>query len=393
MLKKMSWRSAAPIELSADEKGASEAARARSSGHRTLILVSSYRGQPSCSELTRLAAAGQRPRKDYVEVARLLNADVVDSTYIEDNALPVARALAGTVGYPAGQVAEAALRATRYDHICAWSERTGLPLALLFKIARRDADLVLVSSWLSGGAKSFMVGSLGVHTHCRAIVSYSTSQMDIAATRLGVPRNKLHLALQPVDEQFWRPSQGASTNLICSVGSSGRDYATLFAAIDHLDLELHVGVGAGDIPARGLERRLDRGAPPPNVTMRHFGPTELRNLYASARFVVLALEDVEYDAGVTALTEAMAMGKAVILTRTRGQLDVLRDGVQGLYVPPRDPRALRAAIEHLLAHPEEAQRMGRAGRALVEEKHALTSYVSRLAAIIRGTAATTALTL
>ena len=41
------------------------------------------------------------------------------------------------------------------------------------------------------------------------------------------------------------------------------------------------------------------------------------------------------------------------------------------------------AIEYLLAHPEEADRMGRAGRALVEKRHRLTSYVESLAAILR----------
>jgi glycosyltransferase involved in cell wall biosynthesis len=111
---------------------------------------------------------------------------------------------------------------------------------------------------------------------------------------------------------------------------------------------------------------------------------ELRDLYASARFAVLPLEDVESDCGVTALTEAMAMGKAVILTRTRGQIDVIEDGVQGMYVRPHDPQALRAAIEYLLAHPEEADRMGRAGRALAEERHTLTGFVEQLAATVRG---------
>jgi Glycosyl transferases group 1 len=79
----------------------------------------------------------------------------------------------------------------------------------------------------------------------------------------------------------------------------------------------------------------------------------------------------------------MAMGKAAIVTRTRGQVDVVREGVSGLYVPPGDARGLRQAIEHLLAHPEEAARMGRAGRELVEANHTLDRYVERVARIVR----------
>jgi hypothetical protein len=333
-----------------------------------------------------MAAAGERPRKDYVELAKLLDADVVDYQYMTERAAPLARAVAAKAGLPAGQVVEAALRGGRYGHVCAWSERIGLPLALVHKATGANRDLVLISSWLSGSTKALMVRRLRLHTHLRAIVSYSTSQIDIAVRRLGVPRDKLYLGLQPVDEHFWQPTTAAPSNLICAVGSSGRDYPTLFAAMSGLDLQLEMAVGAGDLPALALERRLGGAGPPPQVRMRHLRPSELRRLYASARFVVLPLEDVEYDAGVTALTEAMAMGKAVILTRTRGQLDVLRDGEQGLYVPAGDARALRAAIEHLIAHPAEAERMGRAGRTLVEEQHTLTAYVARLGRIIRGDA-------
>jgi glycosyltransferase involved in cell wall biosynthesis len=356
--------------------------RARSTGHRALILVTSYPGQPTCAELQREAAAGRGPRKDYVEIARLLGADVVDDSYLGRKATPVARVVARIAGRPAGEVVEAFLRGGDYDHVFAWPERIGLPLALLHQIAHVDRDVVVVAAWPSRGGKAFMLRRLQVHRRLRAIVCCSSAQLEIAATRLGVPRDKLHLLLQPVDELFWRPSPRAPARLICSVGSTARDYETLFSATRGLDLDVRIAVGRGDLRDRALERRLEAMLPL-NTTMEHLSPAELRDLYASARFVVLPLEDVEFDAGVTALTEAMAMGKAVIVTRTRGQIDLVEDGVQGIYVRPRDPGALRAAIEHLLAHPEEAERMGRAGRRLIEEHHTLTAYVERLAAVVR----------
>ena len=355
-------------------------------GARTLILVTSHPGQPTCSDLARQTRAGERPRKDYVELARLIGADVMDEAYLSEHATPLARTIARHANRPAGQAVEAFLRGGRYDHICAWSDRIGLPLALLHKLARVDRDLVLISSWLSAPKPAFMLRDLGVHTHLRAIVSYSSQQNRIAATRLGVPAHKLHLALQPVDEQFWRPETRPSRRLICSVGVSGRDYETLFDAVRGLDLDVRLAVGGGELPARALERQLERARPPANATMGHYRPLELRELYSASLFVVVPLQDMEYDAGVTALAEAMSMGKAVIVTRTRGQVDLIADGIQGIYVPPRDPRALRAAIEWLSANPAEARRMGQAGRRLVEERHTLTGYVAQLAGIVSGEA-------
>jgi glycosyltransferase involved in cell wall biosynthesis len=97
---------------------------------------------------------------------------------------------------------------------------------------------------------------------------------------------------------------------------------------------------------------------------------------------VIPLLDV--DADVSSIYEAMAMGKAVVVTRTRGQVDVIRDGEQGIYVPPGDPRALRAALEYLISHLAEAERMGRAGRALVEARHGLDTWVALVAGLARG---------
>ena len=106
-------------------------------------------------------------------------------------------------------------------------------------------------------------------------------------------------------------------------------------------------------------------------------------MYGDSRFVVMPLLNVRYQAGVTAILEAMAMGRAIICSRTPGQTDVIVEGETGLYVPPGDPAALRAAIECLLAHPEEAERMGRAGRRRVEQAMSLDGYVGCLHRYVR----------
>ena len=67
-----------------------------------------------------------------------------------------------------------------------------------------------------------------------------------------------------------------------------------------------------------------------------------------------------------AAVEAMAAGLAVVATRTGGLTEVVRDGETGLLVPPGDADALSAAMDRLLARPEERRAMGEAGRNLAQ---------------------------
>jgi glycosyltransferase involved in cell wall biosynthesis len=97
----------------------------------------------------------------------------------------------------------------------------------------------------------------------------------------------------------------------------------------------------------------------------------------------MPLEHVDFQAGVTALLEAMAMERAVICSRAPGQTDVVVEAENGTYVPLGDPAALRTAIERLLANPEQATRLGRGGRRTVEQGMSLDLYVERLSAFVR----------
>lgn len=60
--------------------------------------------------------------------------------------------------------------------------------------------------------------------------------------------------------------------------------------------------------------------------------------------------------------EAAAMGTPLVVTDIRGCREVVRDGIEGLLVPVRDPGRLAAAIQRLLADPELRSAMGAAAR-------------------------------
>jgi len=65
--------------------------------------------------------------------------------------------------------------------------------------------------------------------------------------------------------------------------------------------------------------------------------------------------------------EAMAAGKPVVATNIRGCREEVVHGGTGLLVPAKDPQALAHAIIQILCNPQEAKKMGEAGRKRAEE--------------------------
>jgi glycosyltransferase involved in cell wall biosynthesis len=93
---------------------------------------------------------------------------------------------------------------------------------------------------------------------------------------------------------------------------------------------------------------------PPNVEVR-LGVTfaELRDLYARASAVVISVHPDGYPhgsdcSGQTVLLDAMAMGCPVVISERAWVHEYVTDGDAALVVPPRDPEALRSAIEKLV---------------------------------------------
>lgn len=86
-------------------------------------------------------------------------------------------------------------------------------------------------------------------------------------------------------------------------------------------------------------------------------PSELGAYYARAAVVCVPSRREGYG---LAAREAMAYGRPLVATRVGGLTDL--DGSGVVLVPPRDPAALRAAIEDLLGDADERERRGAAAR-------------------------------
>jgi phosphatidylinositol alpha-mannosyltransferase len=67
------------------------------------------------------------------------------------------------------------------------------------------------------------------------------------------------------------------------------------------------------------------------------------------------------------LLEAMAAGKPIVASNIEGYSEVVRDGVEGLLVKPRDNEALASALSHLLRNKPLREKMGAMGRRRAED--------------------------
>lgn len=83
------------------------------------------------------------------------------------------------------------------------------------------------------------------------------------------------------------------------------------------------------------------------------------------------------------LTEAAAAGRPIVTTDVAGCRDVVQPGVNGLLVPPGDPRALADALETLVRDPGLRARFGRAGRRIALERFDQRVIIPRMLAIYR----------
>lgn len=85
--------------------------------------------------------------------------------------------------------------------------------------------------------------------------------------------------------------------------------------------------------------------------------------------VLLLPSDLE-SFGLAAL-EGMACGVPAVCSKVGGVPEVLRDGVEGYLVPPRDVETMAARALEILSDPDRRERMGRAAR-----QRALTEFCS-----------------
>jgi glycosyltransferase involved in cell wall biosynthesis len=262
-------------------------------------------------------------------------------------------------------------------------ETWGLPVAIAGAIVsrRRHAHIVYghrVYSpvWLR------LLHHLRSFLHIDGWICITEYQARLLRQLLGPCGVPVAAVSQGADTTFFDPVKASSSHrssYILSIGAEMRNYPLLFEAVRNLDVEVTVKASSTWMATA----RQQVTSVPPNVTLlsKHLSYPELRDLYAGASLVVLPLHDTPQAAGITTILEAMAMGKCVIATRSKGLPDALIDGVTGAITEPTSSK-LSQTIENLLSRPDWMKHLAMNSYQLVRQEASLEAHAAGIESFI-----------
>ncbi len=260
--------------------------------------------------------------------------------------------------------------------------------------AHRDEALVFACEALLGMKRPLIVAGRGTVYRLKpltrpwfwfrsrkvcAVVAVAEAVKE-ALIACGVAAHKIHVVYGSVDEEAFRPGVDGSTlraewsGTGCGTEASGpllvgnvaalvmkKGHEEFFEAAAKVRAQIpaarFVCIGAGK-PEKFREQIARLGIADRVVFAGH--RNDMPQVYAALDVVVSSSTKGEGLNG--AIREAMACGRAVVATDVGGNRELVRNGENGLLVPPGDAGALARAIVELLCNPERAQELGRAAR-------------------------------
>jgi glycosyltransferase involved in cell wall biosynthesis len=292
-------------------------------------------------------------------------------------------ALYGSGGYGGdfASILASLRRVNAADVVLSTVDTVGLPLVLLAHAGLVRTPIVYVAIGLPERLEQLRGPRIrtlytAALQRARAIVAYAESEADRLRDWLGPGAPPVVFVPFGVDLAQFSPERERRHRLdVVSVGADPRrDFALLAQVAQRRpDVTFHVVAG------REHERTL--GRVPENLTVETDVPLErVRERVAEARVVALPVRDNSYSGATTVLLQAMAMGKPVVVSRTRAIATGygLEDRLNCRLVEPGSADELEAAIVDLLADAGAAASLGTHARETVERGLSWERYTDAL---------------
>lgn len=145
-----------------------------------------------------------------------------------------------------------------------------------------------------------------------------------------------------------------------------------------VDTDIHFLLIGRDMSAPHLKKAMEASPYRERFHLPGYRTDALELLAASDVFV---LSSIKGEGTPKAVVEAMNLGIPPIITAIPGNANLVTDKVSGLVVPPRDARAIAAAITHLWSHREALPDMSRMARQHIAERLHIDGAVREMKAL------------
>jgi glycosyltransferase involved in cell wall biosynthesis len=241
-----------------------------------------------------------------------------------------------------------------------------------------------------------LVERINLRAADRVVVVSNVLQRELVSA--GVAEHKIAVVPNAVDPQRFRPDAGGTAvrerlglGPSIVVGFSGTFGAwhgipTLARALPHvLEARRHVRwLLMGDGPLRGLvDDAIAKHAARDRVCSVGMVPHSDMPAYLAACDVLVSPHGRQADGGEffgspTKLFEYMAVGRPIVASAVGQIAEVLDDEQSALLVPPDDAEALALAIIRLVDDACLRARLGRAARAVAEQRHTWRQNAERV---------------
>lgn len=178
---------------------------------------------------------------------------------------------------------------------------------------------------------------------------------DIAPERIDMLHWSVHAPTVPIHE-----TPLINGDYICALGSQGRDYATLFAAMRTLKhIQLVVVATAESLQFLSI---------PDNVkVLTNIPLAQAHNILTHSRFMIVPLRDSQVPCGHVTIVSGMFFKKAMIVTNSEGVHDYVQDHQTGVLFEAKESADLAQKIEHLWNDTVQVARLAEAGYAFAHK--------------------------
>lgn len=261
----------------------------------------------------------------------------------------------------------------------------GVHLAFLRRLGRLQPPLIFLPMGLYQSASAVARVVLRWALASTRLAVISKGEMAYLQQELSIAPSQMRYLPFGVDQRFWTPTEQPATDqppYVLSVGNDAqRDYATLVRTwrphFPHLKIVTKLAV------PQPLPANIEVIAG--DWRQQILSDAAMRTLFQESQFVVLPIRPTTQPSGQSACLQAMACGKAVILSRIQGLWDtaLMCNGENCLLPEPASENALGAAINHLLTNPETANRLGQQARQTVCQQLNVDKMADALLSIIQ----------